>query len=475
MKTKLILPFFLIASFYANAQNVGIGTTAPTEKLHVTGNIKADTVKPNSIKMTANAASGKVLTSDASGNASWQESTSTSTGGSDGAGYGSWGGCSMNGISQYIPVADTAAEPGDNFGNSVAISGNFAIVGAVNDQIGANANQGSAIIYQYVNGSWTIMQKLSDATGVEDDFFGSSVSISGNYAVVGASGDDETFLSQGSASVYQYNGTTWVFMQKITDATGALNDHFGQSVSVSGNYIIIGAPDDDNGLSLDFGSVSIYQFNGSAWVLMQKILDANGAIDDRFGYSVSVSGNFVIVGAPEDDGLSLNHGSVSIYQYNGANWVFMIKNTGTTGNDQFGYSVSISGNYAMVGVFGFNSSRGSAIIYKYNGSSWVLNQQLTDPASAPNDFFGISVSISGNYAIVGASADFIGTSLQGSSTIYTRIGAGWQKLQFVTDPNGVQFDSFGIATAIDGATLRFLIGAKDFSNFSGKAVFGKIN
>jgi FG-GAP repeat/LVIVD repeat len=239
--------------------------------------------------------------------------------------------------------------------------------------------------------------------------------------------------------------------------------------------IIVGAPDDDNGLSLDYGSVSIYKYNGSSWVLMQKILDANGAVDDRFGYSVSVSGNFVIVGAPEDDGLSINHGSASIYQYNGVNWVFMIKNTGTTGNDQFGYSVSISGNYAMVGVFGFNSSRGAAIIYKYNGSGWVLNQQLTDPASAPNDFFGISVSISGNYAIVGTSADFIGTSPQGSSTIYTRIGAGWQKLQFISDPNGVQFDGFGIATAIDGATLRFLIGAKDFSNFSGKAVFGKIN
>jgi FG-GAP repeat len=478
MTTRLILPFFLIASFYANAQNVGIGTPTPTEKLHVNGNIKADTVKPNSIKITPNAASGKVLMSDATGNASWQELTTTSTSGTDGAGYGSWGGCTMNGISQYNPVADSVAASSDNFGNSVAISGNFAIVGAVNDDIGANANQGSASIYQYVNGSWTIMQKLIDASGAVDDFFGSSVSISGNYAVVGASGDDETSLNQGSASVYQYNGANWVFMQKITDVTGVLDDHFGQDVSVSGNYIIVGAPDDDNGGSIDQGSVSIYQYNGSSWVLMGKILDATGAADDRFGYSVSISGNYVIVGAPEDDVVNLDQGSVSIYQYNGANWVLMTKNTGSTGvaaNDQFGHSVSISGNYAMVGVFGFNSSRGAAIIYRYNGSSWILMQQLSDPAGAINDFFGISVSISGNYAIAGASADFIGTSLQGSSTIYTRIGAGWQKLQFVTDPNGVQFDSFGIATAIDGATLRFLIGAQGFSSSSGKAVFGKIN
>jgi FG-GAP repeat len=478
MTTKLFIPFFLMVSFYANAQNVGIGTLSPTEKLHVAGNIKADTVKPNSIKIIPNAAIGKVLTSDATGNASWQELTTTSSGVLDGAGYGSWGGCTMNGISQYNPVADTTAIPSDNFGNSTAISGNFAIVGSVNDDIGANANQGSAFIYQFANGSWTLIQKLSDASGAIDDFFGSSVSISGNYAVVGASGDDETFLNQGSASVYQYNGTNWVFMQKITDATGALDDHFGQGVSISGNYIIIGAPDDDNGGSMDQGSASIYQYNGSAWVLMNKILDATGATDDRFGNSVSVSGNYAIVGAPEDDVINLNQGSASIYQYNGANWVLMTKNTGTTGvaaNDQYGHSVSISGIYAMVGVFGFNTSRGAAIIYKYNGSSWVLVQQLSDPAGAPNDFFGISVSISGNYAIAGVSGDFIGTSLQGSSTIYTRMGAGWQKLQFVSDPNGVPFDSFGISTAIDNNTLRFLIGAQGFSASSGKAVFGKIN
>jgi hypothetical protein len=479
MITKSILPFFLMASFYANAQNVGIGIPTPTEKLHVNGNVKADTVKPNSIKITPNAGSGKVLTSDAVGIASWQELTTTTGSSTGGVGYGSWGGCSMNGISQYNPVADTVAASSDNFGNSLAISGNFAIIGAVNDDVGANVNQGSAIIYKYANGSWGIMQKLSDAAGDADDFFGSSVSISGNYAVVGSSGDNETSSNQGSASVYQFNGTSWVFMQKITDATGALDDHFGQSVSVSGTYIIVGAPEDDNGGIVDQGSVSIYQYNGSTRTLMEKKLDATGAADDRFGYSVSISGNYVIVGAPEDDVVpNIDQGSASIFQYNGVNWVLKLKITGTTGvaaNDQFGHSVSISGNYAIVGAFGFNSGMGSSIIYNYSGGSWILMQQLTDPTGASNDFFGISVAISGNYAIVGASGDFIETSPLGSSTIYTRMGAGWQKLQFVSDPNGVPFDSFGISTAIDNTTLRFLIGAEGFSNSSGKAVFGKIN
>ncbi len=129
------------AYFTANGK-VGIGIATPTEILHVTGNIKMDTAKPEAIKFTPNAGTGKILTSDANGNASWQAS---SVGG--GVGFGAWGDCSTNSISEYNPVADTTGATGDFFGGSVSISGNYAIVGAANDDVGANVNQGSAVFF----------------------------------------------------------------------------------------------------------------------------------------------------------------------------------------------------------------------------------------------------------------------------------------------------------------------------------------
>jgi hypothetical protein len=459
--------------------DVGIGTVSPAEKLHVVGNLKADTIKPGAVKFTPNAGNGKILTSDATGNASWQD---RSTGG--GVGFGSWGDCSMNGVSEFNPVADTSGASNDYFGNSVSISGNYAIVGAYQDDIGANADQGSASIYQYNGCNWVLMQKITDATGDTNDFFGTSVSISGNYAIVGAPYDNVGANgSQGSVSIYQYLAGSWVLMQKITDATGAASDFFGFSVSISGNYAIVGAYGDDVGANANQGSASIYQWNGSSWALMQKITDATGATNDFFGNSVSISGNYTIVGALGDNvGANTDQGSASIYQWNGSNWVLMQKITDADGADldAFGVSVSIFGNYTIVGAnrdnVGANTDQGSASIYQYNGSSWVLMQKITDASGAGGDSFGYSVSISGNYAIVGANQDDVGANAdQGSASIYVRVGLGWQRLQYVVDPGGNANDQFGYGTAIDGTNLRFLVGANGYANSSGKAVFGKVN
>jgi len=156
-----------------------------------------------------------------------------------------------------------------------------------------------------------------------------------------------------------------------------------------------------------------------------------------------------------------------------------IKFTGAA-NDFFGNSVSISGNYAIVGAYADDgvagADQGSASIYQWNGSNWVLMQKLTDASGAADDLFGINVSISGNYAIVGAYADdgALGAD-QGSASIYLRMGLGCQRLQYITDPGANANDNFGKATAIDGATHRFLIGANTYANNSGKVVFGKIN
>jgi FG-GAP repeat len=482
---KKFFLFLLIVITYnaVTAQNVGIGTAIPTERLQVAGNIKADTIKPNGIKLTPNAGNGKVLISDAAGVGTWQASSNLA--GAGNIGYGVWGDCATNGnISEYQPVADATGEANDNFGRAVSISGNYAIVGTAHDDVGANTNQGSASIYQWDGSSWVLMQKITDATGAAGDYFGISVSISGSYAIVGAYADDVgANTAQGSASIYQWNGTAWVLMNKITDATGADSDFFGYSVSISGIYAIVGAYGDDVGGNVSQGSASIYQWNGIDWVLMQKITDATGAAGDRFGYSVFISGSYAIVGAYTDEvGANTDQGSASIYQRFISNWTLDQKITDATGvaGDRFGYSVSISGNYAIVGAYsddvGANANQGSASIYQRIGSIWELMQKVTDASGAANDFFGSSVSISGNYAIVGAILDAVGSNTgQGSAIIYQRVGMGWQKLQYITDPGGNSNDTMGESVSIDAISKRFLIGVPGFGTSVGKVLFGKIN
>ncbi|MES2777565.1 MAG: hypothetical protein V4722_25525 [Bacteroidota bacterium] len=496
MKKLIVLFALLIACQYLVAQNVGIGTITPTEKLHVAGNIKIDTLKSNAIRLSNNAGSGKILTSDDAGNASWQKISNTAPAqmmvpGSGNIGYGVWGDCATNGnISEYQPVADTTSVGGLRFGYSVSTSGNYAIVGAWGDNVGGNVSQGSANIYQYDGVQWVFMQKLTDATGAAGDEFGYSVSISGNSAIVGARKDDVgANADQGSAIIYQYNGTSWVFMQKITDAAGAANDYYGHSVSVSGNFLIVGSPGDDNGANTNQGSVIFYEYyNVINWVPIQKTVYAPVA-GSNFGNSVSISGNHAIVGANGFDVATISgsgEGAAIVYQFIGTNWVYTQRITDYAGaaNDYFGSSVSISGNYAIVGApyddFSGMMDSGSASIFKWNGSNWILMERLNNTTPFDTDLFGFSVAISGNYAMVGCLEDNIEVNnnfnnVQGSTSIYQSVGKGWQRLQYLTDPGGKGGDGFGTSVSVDVVTKRFIVGVQYYANATGKVVFGKIN
>jgi FG-GAP repeat len=480
-KNKFIMLMVLLClnKIIAAQQNIIVERILPAERLHVEGNIKADTIESSVVKITSGAGTGKILISDAAGNASWQNNTTTTPGN---IGFGVWGDCATNGnITEYNPVTDADGNAFDLFGCSVSISGNYAIVGAKDDDPAADlfSKHGSATVYQYNSNRWMPIQKLTDTLAEKFDLFGSAVSISGNYALVGIPGDD---TAKGSANMYKKTGTGWVLMQKITAANGDALDNFGISVCISGNYAIVGAYGDKIGANENQGSANIYKYNGNRWILMQKLTDITGDAGDNFGESVSISGNYAIIGAPgDDDGADSNQGSVSFFRYDGINWVLMQKITDITGDalDSFGNSVSISGNYAIVGAYldnvGTNSFQGSASIYEYKNSNWRLIQKLTEAAGAANDNFGTGVSISGNYAMVGAYPGTIPTANQGFSNIYLRVGNAFGKLQHITDPMGNTADAFGHAVAIDSSTNRFLIGAINYASGSGKVVFGKVN
>ncbi|MHC4647274.1 MAG: FG-GAP repeat protein [Planctomycetota bacterium] len=348
----------------------------------------------------------------------------------------------------------------DEFGDSVSVSGDYAIVGGDGDDDNGSRS-GSAYIFYYNGTSWSEQAKLTAADGAADDFFGFSVSISGDYAIVGAHGDDDNGSGSGSAYIFKRSGTSWSQEAKLLASDGAAADSFG-SVSISGDYAIVGASsDDDNGSRS--GSAYIFYYNGTSWSEQAKLTAADGAADDFFGTSVSLSGAYAVVGAGYDDDNGTNSGSAYIFYYNGASWSQQAKLLASDGaaSDYFGGSVSISGDYAILGAHGDDdngSMSGSAYIFKRSGTSWSEEAKLLASDGADDDRFGCSVSVSGTTALVGAYNDDDNGSYSGSAYIFKRSGTNWNEQAKLLASDGAIGDAFGGSVSISGD--HAIVGAK---------------
>jgi len=261
--------------------------------------------------------------------------------------------------------------------------------------------------------SWAQIDKPIASDGTAGDRFGTSVAISEDVVIVGASFDDDN----GSAYIFERNqggSDNWGEVKKITALDGAGFDLFGFSVAISGDVVIVGAfLDDDNGT--DSGSAYIFERNQGGtdnWGLVKKITALDGEAIDRFGTSVAISGDTVIVGATYDDDNGYFSGSAYIFERNQGgsdNWGQVKKITALDGavNDRFGTSVAISGDVVIVGATFDNTGSGSAYIFERNqggADNWGQVKKITALDGAADDKFGF-VAISGDTVIVGAAFD----------------------------------------------------------------------
>ncbi len=325
---------------------------------------------------------------------------------------------------EVIQLTASDADSPVFFGFSVTISGDQAIVGAYGDDE-ATYNAGAAYIFEKLEGTWTEVEKLMASDSEEVDFFGYSVSISGDQAVVGAFGNDDTGDSSGSAYVFEKSGESWTETIKLSASDAAGADLFGVAVSISEDQLIVGAYGNDDGGD-NSGSAYIFEKSGGTWAEITKLTAADHAGGDSFGIAVSISGDQVIVGAymNDDDG-GPDCGSAYIFEKSGGMWTEVIKlNSSDSGaSDYFGRSVSISGDKAIVGASqndDVGAESGSAYIFEKSGGTWTEAIKLTSSDEDSGDFFGRSVSISGSQAIMGApNNDDDGTS-SGSAYIFDK-------------------------------------------------------
>ena len=291
---------------------------------------------------------------------------------------------------------------GDSFGYSVAISGDTVVVGATHHDDGP----GAAYVFVRDGATWSEQQKLTASDGEDNDELGWDVAISGDTAVVSTMGHG----LGGAAYVFVRDGTTWSEQQKLTASDAASGDDFGYSVAIEGDTVVVGATDDDYASLTNAGSAYVFVRNGTSWTEQQKLTAAgNGESGDLFGYSVAISGDTAVVGVPMDNSETAgNVGSAYVYARHATSWVAQQKIAASDGEqgDQFGYSASVSGDRIVVGaVFGDHLNKegiGTAYAFVRNGTSWGQQQKLTGSEAAIWDMFGYSVAVSGDTTVAGA-------------------------------------------------------------------------
>lgn len=470
---------FILFSFAAIAQNVGVGTNTPhaSAALDVVSSNKGMSIP------SLTTAQRTAITNPKAGLFVFDTNLQTL--------------CMFNGANwvyfqssvetnEVLPVEQVASdgEVGDEFGHSVAISGNYAIVGAPYDNTGVNNDQGSAYIFFFNGTTWIEQAKLVAAGGAANDNFGLSVSISGDYAIVGAPYNNlGAFGDVGRAYVYIRNGTTWTQQANFTGASAFTGDNFGYSVSINGAYAAIGAKEDDVGANTNEGSVYFFARSGVSWTQQDQVVAPLGDANDQFGYSVSISGDYAVVGAPYDDiAPGIDNGTIHIFLRSGTNWDHQQTYFMPLFNDGYnlGYKVSISGDMIVAGIPQLNTSPGGGVRFlRRNGALWESYDGVSSILSTevnPDRLGRDGLATFGNYTIIGsASANFQGV-LKGVAYLYqtpTPVGSGfWYFVRKIADPLGQFAYHAGYSAAVSDSYA--IIGAPNSNGSKGKVLFLKL-
>ena len=391
----------------------------------------------------------------------------------------------------------------DEFGNSLAVVGDTAMVGMPGDD-DTHENSGAVLVFtRNSNGDWNQAAKLKAGDAAEDDEFGSSVAFDGDTIVVGAPFDDDNGGNSGSAYVFTKSNGDWgnappsgdhrVETAKLTAPDGAADDEFGwNAVAVDGDTIVVGAYADDSYK----GAVYVFSKPTGGWGawndlpqtgandqvedkdgLTAKLTAENAEDGDYFGHSVAVDGDTIVVGANGDDGTST--------QFKGSAFVFVKPESGgwvstniaakltasARGNqDNFGRSVAIDSDTVVVGADGYDSNMGSAFVFSKPASGWADSgdpAQLTAAVRGANDRFGFSVAVDSDTVLVGAYGE---GSSRGSTYAFTKPDTGWadgNETARLTASDRARNHQFGTSVTIDGNIV--VVGAVNAAGGNGAA------
>lgn len=352
-------------------------------------------------------------------------------------------------------VGATDGDAADQFGRAVALDGDTAVVGAPFDADPNGENGGSAYVFTLSGGSWEQTAKLDPEDGGSGHNFGYSVALSGDTALIGAARqDDPNGRNAGAAYVFSRSEGSWTETAKLVAPGGEPDDRFGRAVALDDDVALVGA----YGTGPGAGAAYVFSAAGGSW---SAVTDLGSGVDlaenDGFGWDVAIDGDTALVGAGGDDDFA---GSAYVFDRTGDSWSRTTKFGGSgDGNDFFGKAVALDGDTAVVGAPDDDSNgadAGSAYAFARRDGSWSRVSTLR--AGDADDNFGESVAVDGDVLVVGAPRDEDPNgTFSGSAYAFSRAGSTWHRQATLAAADGDSYDTFGLSVALlDG---RALIGA----------------
>ncbi|MBW2529335.1 MAG: FG-GAP repeat protein, partial [Deltaproteobacteria bacterium] len=349
---------------------------------------------------------------------------------------------------------------GDYMGMAVAIDGDIALVGAHRDG-DRGTDAGAAYVFVRGTAEWEQEQKLFAPDAEPNDYFGWSVAVSGATALVGAHHADDGAPNAGAAYAFSRNAGSWTFDGKLTASDPDVSDNLAYAAALEGNYAVLGAPGWEGPVGDGRGAAYVFVRSASSWGEQDQLVASDGADDDQFGSDVDIAGDTVIVGAYlHDETFDGDEGAAYVFRRNGQSWDLEAQLTAADPDpsDYFGISVALSGDRALVGASlddEAGTNAGAAYSFTRTVTVWSEEGKLTAVPAANQDQFGFSVDLDGTTALVGTPNDDSEGTNAGSAYAFVRSGAGWALEQEIIDGNVAARDAFGRAVALSGDRAIF--------------------
>ena len=353
------------------------------------------------------------------------------------------------------------AQPGDRFGHALAADGDWLLASAPRDDL-QGRDSGSVAVFQSTRAGWRQTDRLEPSDGRAGDYFGFSMALDGNLAVVGSPWDDDRGERTGSVYVFEWNGEDWVEQAKLTSFDAQPDDRFGHSVALDRGTLVVGARLADEG-GRDNGAVYVFERGASGWRATAKIISPHVSEGAEFGFAVDIDGDLMAVGAWSDDRVGKDDGSAHIFRRGATGWELeaelYAENEAEAGC--FGISVDLQGERCAVGAPWESQEAprgGAAYVFRYDIDHWVQEARVTAPTPRAGATFGIHVRLGGAELLVGSRGGSPDSPGAGAVDVFGRRRRDWAPRETLFLENSQVGDDFGLAFAtLDG---WWLVGCK---------------